>query len=271
MSSVGSLLCEFRKSRRLSQLDLSTLSEVSSRHISFIESGRSNPSREMLLRLSDVLDLPLRDSNLLLSAAGFAMTYKNSKLDDVQMRPVRDALKLMLEKHNPYPALVMDSCWNAVMMNQAQIKMLSVFPQLRQLSEVAVPCEPLPGEPVNMLQILFEAEGIRPLLKNWDDLAGFLLRRLRKQVFAYNQPESKALLEQLLTMNPPKNWAQPMADHFEGPMVAAELALGEMTLKIFSTLSQFGTALDVGMEELMIESYFPADDAAKAFFEQLNT
>ena len=263
MSSVGNLLSEYRKSRRLSQLDLGLMADVSSRHISFMENGRANPSRDMLLRLADVLDLPLRDSNLLLSAAGFAMTYGNKSLNDEQMLPVKQALEIMIDNHNPYPALVMDSVWNVVMVNEAQRKLLSFLP----LSNLIAGDDAVTS--INVLKVLFDQTGFRPLLKNWDELAGFLLRRLKKQALAFNRSELNSLLDDLLKMNPPENWQQPPDRQFEGPMVTAKFRLGDQELNVFSTLTHFGTALDVGMEELVIESYFPADEATKNFFKAL--
>ena len=123
MSAVGPLLSEYRKKNRLSQLDLSLMADVSSRHISFIETGRSSPSRSMLLRLADVLDLPHRDSNPLLHSGGYTAAYTELDLEAVGMAPVKDALQLILDNHNPYPALVMDGSWNVLMANTAQQKM----------------------------------------------------------------------------------------------------------------------------------------------------
>ena len=263
MSSVGSLLSEYRKSRRLSQLDLSVRAQVSSRHISFIETGRSTPSRDMLLRLSDVLDLTLRDSNLLLSAAGFAMNYGDRQLDEAQMRPVKQALEMILQNHNPYPAVVMDSAWNVVMVNEAQLKMLALLPNnfAGQLSAS--------DAPVNLLEALFDHRGFRPILENWDELAGYVLRRLKKQMLVFNQPLVRQLYTKLLTMDPPVDWQQPPVNQVEGPMVTSRLRVGDKRLQVFSTLTQFGSALDVGMEELVIESYFPADETTKNFFANL--
>jgi transcriptional regulator with XRE-family HTH domain len=125
MSAAGPLLSEYRKKNHLSQLDLSLLADVSSRHISFIETGRTQPSRTMLLRLADVLDLPHKDSNLLLHSGGFAATYTELDIESEEMAPVRAALNLILENHNPYPAVVMDGNWNMLMANRSQQQFLS--------------------------------------------------------------------------------------------------------------------------------------------------
>lgn len=258
MSAAGPLLSDYRKKSRLSQLQLSLLADVSSRHISFIETGRTKPSRSMLLRLADVLDLPHKDSNLLLHSGGFAAAYTELNIESEEMAPVRAALKLILENHNPYPALVMDGNWNMLMANQSQQQFLS---------QIAGD-NPMPTS--NILEAVFSQDAFRPYITNWDDVAGHLLRRLRKQVLAYSNPQQDALYKRLLGMSPPENWQQPGKLNDDGPMLTVDFKMGEETLSLFSTLSQFGTALDIGMEELLIESYFPANEFTKQFFGTLS-
>lgn len=258
MSAVGPLLSEYRKKNRLSQLDLSLLADVSSRHISFIETGRTSPSRAMLLRLADVLDLPHKDSNLLLHCGGYAAAYTELDLDANDMQPVREALQLILDNHNPYPALVMDGGWNVLMANSAQ-QMMSA----RILDASGKP------PTTNLLEAVFRQDCYRPFIENWEEVASHTLRRLRKQVLAFGKSGDDALYKRLLEMSPPANWQQPDDSPDDGPMLTVNFNLGGQSLKMFSTLSQFGTALDAGMEELLIESYFPADDQSKRFFAQL--
>jgi transcriptional regulator with XRE-family HTH domain len=257
MPAVGPLLSEYRKRNRLSQLDLSLLADVSSRHISFIETGRTKPSRSMLLRLADVMNLPLQDSNLLLNSGGYAPAYSELDLESPAMHAVRSALNLILDNHNPYPALVMDGSYNLLMSNQAQQRLMSVA--LENVGE-------LPTN--NLLLALFREDMFRGLIANWEEVAGHLLRRLRKQVLAYGKPAHEALYEQILSMDPPKNWMQPDHPQDDGPMLTLDFKMGDLTLSTFTTLSQFGTALDIGMEELLIESYFPADETTRRFFLQ---
>lgn len=257
MAAVGPLLSEYRKRNRLSQLDLSLLADVSSRHISFIETGRTKPSRSMLLRLADVMNLPLQDSNLLLNSGGYAPAYSQLDLESMEMEPVRAALNLILENHNPFPALVMDGCYNLLMANQAQQRLMALA-----LDDI----ENIPTH--NLLEALFREDMFRNLIPNWDEVAGHLMRRLRKQVLAYGNPRHEELYEKLLDMDPPKNWMQPDHPQEDGPMLTVDFKVGNLTLSTFTTLSQFGSALDIGMEELLIESYFPADDATKLFFTQ---
>lgn len=255
MSAVGPLLSEYRKRSRLSQLDLSLMADVSSRHISFIETGRTSPSRSMLLRLADVLDLPHKDSNLLLHSGGYAAAYTALDLEASDMAPVKDALQLVLDNHNPYPALVMNGNWNVLMANSAQQKMTA------QIMKSAPPTS-------NLLEAVFRQDCYKPFIENWDEVASHTLRRLRKQVLAFGKPEDDALYKRLLEMSPPENWQQPNDSPEDGPMLTVNFQMAGHSLKMFSTLSQFGTALDTGMEELLIESYFPANEECKEFFQQ---
>ena len=256
MPAVGTLLSEYRKRSRLSQLELSLLADVSSRHISFIETGRSQPSRSMLLRLAEVLDLPHRDSNLLLNSGGFSPAYSDLQADAGELEPIRQALNLILENHNPYPALVMDSNYNLLMSNAAQIRLTGgVFREASQPTS-------------NLLEAVFRPDLFRPFLGNWNEVAGHMLRRLRRQILAYDRPEHHALMARLLAMDPPQDWQAPDEHAADGPMLTIDYLLGDSTLKLFTTLTQFGTALDTGVEEILIESYFPADEATRRFFTQ---
>ncbi|MEX0963506.1 MAG: helix-turn-helix transcriptional regulator [Pseudohongiellaceae bacterium] len=257
MPAVGPLLSEYRKKSRLSQLDLSLMADVSSRHISFIETGRTSPSRAMLLRLADVLDLPHKDSNLLLHCGGFAAAYTELDLAAHDMEPVREALQMILDRHNPYPALVMDGGWNVLMTNSAQQKLAA---------QIAANDGALPT--TNVLEAVFRQDGYRSFIENWDEVASHTLRRLRKQVLAFGKPADEALYKRLLEMSPPQNWQQPDDSPSDGPMLTVNITMAGQSMKMFSTLSQFGTALDAGMEELLIESYFPADEQCKRFFQQ---
>lgn len=255
MSSVGPLLSEYRKRSRLSQLDLSLMADVSSRHISFIETGRTKPSRDMILRLADVLDLPHKDSNLLLHSGGFSAAYTDFDLSTPEMEPVRQALNMILDNHDPYPALVMDGNWNLLMQNRTQEKLMT---------KVMGPGKALPTR--NVLEAVFLEDGFKPHIVNWDEVASHLLRRLKKQVLAFDHPELKALYTRLLDLSPPEGWQQPNDELSDGPMITIDFEIEGVKLSMFTTLTQFGTALDTGMEELLIESYFPADAQCRELF-----
>lgn len=258
MSAVGPLLSEYRRKSRLSQLDLSLLADVSSRHISFIETGRSNPSRAMLLRLADVMDLSLGESNLLLNSGGYAAAYSEFDIHSEAMKPVRDALSLMLDNHDPFPAIVIDGNWNIVMVNKSQQRVAAQVSQQAQNDF-----------PTNLLEAVFREDAYKPFIQNWDVVAAHTLRRLRKQVLAYGKSEHAELYQRLLQLSPPENWQQPEQMQQDGPMLTVDFVMGGQVLSMFSTLSQFGTSLDTGVEELVIESYFPATEACKTFFESL--
>lgn len=257
MSSVGPLLSEFRKKQRLSQLELSLLADVSSRHISFIETGRTQPSRAMLIRLADVLSLTHKDCNLLLHSGGYTAAYSNLELGSAEMAPVLHALQLILQKHDPYPALVMDGNYNVIMGNVSQQRLIAF-----------ITGKDHPQMTMNILEAVMSESAFRPYLVNWETVAGHLLRRLRKQVLAYGKPAHQQLIDKLLSMSPPANWQHPEEWKHDGPMLTVDFKVQDRVLRTFSTLSQFGTALDIGMEELVIESYFPADEASRDFFEQ---
>jgi len=257
MPAVGALLSEYRKRNRLSQLELSLLADVSSRHISFIETGRTQPSRSMLLRLADVLDLPHKDSNLLLNSGGFAPAYSELQPNSNELEPIRKALQLILDNHNPYPAIVMDGNYNLLMTNEAQQK----------LSEQVMSSAENPSS--NLLEAVFRDDMFKPLIGNWQEVASHLLRRLRKQILAYDRSDHKQLFKTLLELGAPEDWQSPSENPEDGPFLTVDYKLGDLTLKMFTTLTQFGTALDTGLEEILIESYFPADDATSEFFSKL--
>lgn len=258
MGSAGHVLAAFRRAKRFSQLELSLQAEVSARHISFIETGRTQPSRDMLLRLAEVLGLAHRDCNRLMSACGYAPVYTDLPLDEAAMAPIRQALKIMLDKQDPYPAAVLNNCWDLQMANRS----------LNQLMSALLPQDRLQGC-INMLEIIFEQQGLRPYMTNWDTVAALLLRRLALQLQTQPKQELADLMETLLSMNPPANWQAPEPNLWEGPMLTSELIINGQPLSVFSTLSSFGTALDAGLQELMIESYFPADENTRLFFEAL--
>ncbi|WP_394170688.1 helix-turn-helix domain-containing protein [Saccharospirillum alexandrii] len=258
MGSAGHLLATLRRARRFSQLELGLQAEVSARHISFIETGRTQPSRDMLLRLADVMGLAHRDCNRLMNACGYAPVYTDLPLEEAAMAPVRHALKVMLDKQDPYPAAVLHNTWDLHLANQSLHRLLSAL----------LPAPSLQGR-INMLEIIFDPHGLRPYMTNWEAIAALLLRRLALQLQTQPKPELTSLMDRLLAMDPPVNWQTPEPNTWEGPMLTSELLINGQALSVFSTLSSFGTALDAGVQELMIESYFPADDATRLFFETL--
>lgn len=244
--SVGTLLREWRQRRRLSQLDLALQAGVSARHLSFVETGRSRPSAEMVVHLAEELDVPLRERNQLLLAAGYAPRYAQRDLDAPEMGPVRDALEQVLRAHNPYPAAVVDRHWGLVSANDA-IALLTdgVAPHL---------LEP----PANVLRLSLHPEGMAPRIVNLREWRSHLLERLGRESVISGDPALAALHEELSSY--PSGGHGPAHDLAAGDIaVPLRVRVGESELAFISTVTTFGTATDVTVSELSIESFFPAD------------
>jgi transcriptional regulator with XRE-family HTH domain len=250
---VGSLLREWRARRNVSQLQLATGSAVSARHLSFIETGRARPSREMVLHLAERLDVPLRERNVLLLAAGYAPAYGERPLDSAELAPVREALERFLAAHEPYPALVLDRHANLLLANTA----------LGHLVEGVAP--ELLEPPANALRATLHPDGMAPRILNFDEWSGHLVHRLRRQVALTGDPELEALLRELLAY--PNVRAEPPApETFAAGEIVLPLQLrhGDGRLSFFSTVTTFGTPADVTLAELAIEAFYPADRATAA-------
>jgi transcriptional regulator with XRE-family HTH domain len=247
---AGALLRSWRTRRRLSQLDLAVQAGVSARHVSFVESGRARPSRDMLLRLAEHLEVPLRERNHLLLAAGFAPAYPQSPLRAPEMRPVREAVRKILAGHEPYPALAVDRMYNSVDHNEAARALLTwgVSPRL---------LEP----PVNTLRVSLHPQGFAPRVVNLGEWRAHLLARLRRQVEATADPELAALLAELRAL--PCDEPEPEVE-VPGPgdvVVPLRLRFDGRELSFFTTLAVIGGPVDVTASEIIVESFFPADDA----------
>lgn len=242
---VGEQLRDWRQRRHLSQLDLAGLADISSRHLSFMETGRSLPSRAMLLRLSDRLDVPLRERNQLFVAAGFAPVYAERRLDDPALQDARRAIDLVLRGHEPYPALAIDRHWNMHAANRA------VDPFLKGVAPHLL--EP----PVNVLRLSLHPEGVAPRVANLGEWRAHLLQRLRQQVEGSGDPVLEALLQELLAYPAPAHEEPPSPTAFVVPM-RLRTEVGE--LAFISTTTVFGTPVEVTLSELAIESFFPADE-----------
>lgn len=250
-AAVGSLLRGWRQRRNLSQLALGSKAEVSTRHLSFVETGRSKPSRELLLHLADHLDVPLRDRNELLLAAGYAPAYRETPLQDPAMGAVRRAVRMVLEAHAPYPAIAFDRRWDLVDANPAAMVLLE--------GADARLLEP----PINVLRLTLHPDGVAPRIKNFAHVAGHLLDRLRQQVDRTADAELAALHAELVEMSGLAD-DRPAPDPAAGVVLPVELRWRGQTLQLFSTVSVFGTPNDITTSELAIESFFPADDSTAA-------
>jgi transcriptional regulator with XRE-family HTH domain len=250
---LRALLRDWRAHRNLSQLRLALEVNVSQRHLSFIESGRSHPSRDMVLRIADALDLPLRARNELLVAAGFAPAYPERPVDASDMRIVRTALDRILAHHEPYPAMVLDRSWNVVMRNSANARIVAHL-----VDETALANRSADGK-LNFLRMMFAPDGMRPHVANWDVAALALLARVRREARANPASPSEALLAELTQLVP--RTRVPLADDEHlSPAVPLEIAIRGGVLKIVNMLTTFGTPQDVGVQELRVEMAFPADD-----------
>jgi transcriptional regulator with XRE-family HTH domain len=245
-TAFGPALREWRNRRRVSQLDLGSLSGVSAKHISFLETGRSKPSREMVHHLSEFLEVPLAERNALLHAAGFAPAYRSRDLSDAEMAQVLEAIDWTLERHEPFPALALDRHWNVVRANRP--------------ADVMIAAIGLP-EGGSMLEAMANTQRMTAAVANWDEVARYLVVRLRTEsAFVGGDPVLDAAADQLA------NEHGALRPHYMGVLPAVvpiQFRAGEMILSLFSTIAQFGTAEDIALADLRIEMYFPADEATR--------
>jgi transcriptional regulator with XRE-family HTH domain len=254
---VGELLRQWRERRRLSQLDLALQAGISTRHLSFVETGRSRPSRGMLLRLAEQLELPLRERNQLLLAGGYAPVYGQASLDAPEMAGVRAALRQVLAGHEPYPAVVVDRAWNLVDAN-ASVAMFvgQVSPELL-------------APPANVLRLSLHPGGMATRIANLGEWRAHLLGRLRRQVALTGDPELAELHRELRAY--PCDQPEPEVEIPGAGDVVVPLRIrhGDRELSFLSIMASFGTPLDVTVAELAIESFFPADAKTGLFLRDL--
>jgi transcriptional regulator with XRE-family HTH domain len=245
---VGTLLRDWRQRRRMSQLELALEAGVSARHLSFLETGRSRPSAEMVLQLAETLDVPLRDRNGLLLAAGYAPAYGQRDLAEPEMTPVREAIDRVLRGHEPYPAVVVDRHWGLVAGNRSvPLLTAGVAPHL---------LEP----PVNVLRVSLHPDGVAPRILNLAEWRAHLLDRLGREAVASGDPALFALHDELAGYQRDEPGRVP--DLAAGGIaVPLRLRSGDAELIFISTATTFGTAIDITVSELSIEAFFPADDA----------
>ncbi len=249
---VGQLLRQWRERRRLSQLELALEAGISTRHLSFVETGRSAPSRDMVLHLAEQLDVPLRERNQLLLAAGYAPVYSETALDSAPMTAVRAAVRQVLTGHEPYPAVVVDRRWNLVDANAGLALFTDGLPRK------------LLAPPTNALRVSLHPDGLAPRIVNLGEWRAHLLGRLRRQVARTADPELAALYAELRAY--PCDRPEPEIE-LPGPgdvVVPLRIRHGNRELAFFSTVATFGTPLDITIAELAIESFFPANPESAA-------
>src|SRR5215467_11847970 len=251
-NGFGLRLRWWRKRRGLSQLDLAGAAGVSQRHVSFLESGRTQPSREMVLCLAAALDVPLRQQNALLVAAGFAPFWGARNLTAPDLGPVNQALDHILAQQEPFPALVLDRHWNLLRANMGAQRLTTFL--------TAPTPTPAPTGAVNLAEWLLAPDGLRPLLVNWQDVAMHFLRGVQADALADGTPDTAALLQRLLAYPGIPALSQvPALEEPQSPVLAMHFRQGAISLRLFTTIATLGTPHDVTVQELRIECFFPAD------------
>ncbi|WP_295617653.1 helix-turn-helix domain-containing protein [Chamaesiphon sp. GL140_3_metabinner_50] len=259
-NSFGMLLKQWRDRRSFSQLDLALTSQVSQRHISFLESGRAKPSQEMVLQLATVLEIPLRQQNLMLSAAGFTPIHTETDLSAPEMSPVRKAIDLMLRQHEPYPAFVVDRYWNLIMTNNGATRLLDAFIDRDKINALFY----ADGK-INLMRALFHPQGLRPFIVNWESFIDHLLQRLHRETLVEREGDkSTVLLTELMSYpDVAKVWQTADRNVQNTLLLNIHLQRDDLELKFFTTIATLGTPYDITLQELRIECQFPADAATE--------
>jgi transcriptional regulator with XRE-family HTH domain len=251
---VGGMVGTWREVRRLSQLDLALEAEISQKHLSFIESGRSAPSRDMLLHIAEHLDVPLRERNAMLLAAGFAPAYPIRSLEDPSLALAKASVERVLKAHEPFPALAFDRHWNVVSANQAVWSLLGMVR------------EDLLNPPVNVLRVSLHPAGLAPHIANLAGWRHHLISQLRRQFRITRDAALDALLKELNTYPAPASGDTGAHENFPADGVAIPLRLTTPSgiLSFISTVTVFGTPLEITLSELTMEAFYPADEFTKA-------
>jgi transcriptional regulator with XRE-family HTH domain len=258
-SSFPALCKHWRRLRHLSQLALAESATISQRHLSWLETGRSKPSRDMVLRLADALEVPLRERNTLLNAAGYAAAYRESELEEPHMAPIYAALARILDHHEPFPALVVDRRWNRVMGNKASELILA----LADMDSAAD--HPSRDQPFNLAVATLSHTGLRPYIANWDEAMPLFVQRLRSEAASSGDAAVIAQVEALLRNAGDVPAASPAPEPLL-PVIPLELAIDGLKLSLFTVMSTFGTPQDITTDELRIETFYPGNDETAAFF-----
>ena len=262
-SDFGAALRYWRGKRGVSQLRLALDAGISQRHLSFLENGRAQPGRELILKLGLVLDIPLRQRNAMLLAAGFAPAYRERSLSDPELGAVMQALDFMLEQQAPYPALVVDRLWNLVMANEPAANMMRLFLGMP-------PHAPIPRDgSVNVLKLILDPNGLRRYLVNWEDVCTDLLLWVQREAMGDGPgSEATALLDELMALPGIAGAAsQPNLERRALPFLPVTLKKDDIVLNLFTTITTLGTPHDVTVHELRLESFFPADESSRQWFQ----
>ncbi len=254
--TVGDMLKFWRNLQRMSQMDLALDADISTRHLSFVETGRSKPSRELLLTLSRVLRLPLRHINGLLNAAGYAPEFRETPFFDEQMALIRQALTRILEKHDPYPALVLNRAYRILMTNRGYENILRHFLGADALTRFD-----------NVYRLIFAQNGLRPYIRDWEQIEQFMLSRLWDEAVTTQHAPLFELYNEI-TVQKSSNQAIEYRAEIHLPMLSMTIEKDGIVARLFSTITTLGTPLDLTTQELRIESLFPADRETELLFDQ---
>lgn len=257
--TIGDHIREWRQRRRLSQLDFALDAGISQKHLSFIESGRAQPSREMVLRLAGHLDVPLRERNVMMLAAGFAPVFQERALDDPALKPARQAIDLVLRGHEPFPAIAVDRYWTLVAANAAIPGLIGMASDRSLLAP-----------PVNVLRLSLSPGGLAPHIINLPEWREHLFDKLRHQIELTADPRLIALMQELATLPVPDTSGLAAASRdYAGVVMPLKLRTPAGILSFFSTMTVFGTPMDITLSELALEAFYPADEATANLLRQM--
>jgi transcriptional regulator with XRE-family HTH domain len=249
-SRFASKLRWWREHRGLAQLDLAGRAEISQRHLSFMELGRASPSREMVMRLATALDVPLRQQNALLLAAGFAPAWRETDLAAPELAQIRSALDYIMAQQEPFPAVAVDRRWNLLKSNAGAVRLVEFL-----VGPLA------PDAPINLADALVAPDVLRPFLVNWPDVVRYFIRSVEADAAADGTDETAALLERLLAYEGVRSAIKaPAVDSAVGPVLPMHFRKGETSLRLFTTIATLGTPQDITLQELRVECFFPMDD-----------
>lgn len=255
------LLRGWRNARRISQMALALDSGVSQRHISWLESGRARPSRDMVLTLAQALSVPLREQNELMLAAGYAAAHPERGLDSQELGAVQRAIGQMLERHDPFPAVLLDRHWNEVRLNPGAIRLRRFLLGERAHEQGS-----------NIMRMFFDPTGMRPHIENWDELAPGLLRRIQAEAAgSAGKAAAKAMVRSLLRYpGVQERWLKPQPAHWESPVIPLKLRKGGFACRLFATITVFSQPCEVELQEVKVECFFPADQESEAALRSLD-
>lgn len=261
-SGFGAMLREWRRRRGASQLELALRSGVSQRHVSFLESGRARPSREMVGQLAGALDVPLRQQNALLLAAGFAPVFRERDLGAPELGVVRQALDHMLRQQEPYPAVVVDRLWNLMDANEPANRMTTFLLE-------GLPGQK-PGTRPNLLRSILSRDLLRTRIDNWEEVARHLVRSTYAEILADGGDEDALrFIDDVMALpDVPRAWRHQRFDETPTPVLSVDFRKGDTKLRLFTTIATLGTPQDVTLQEVRVECFFPADEATERFFHQ---